>query len=354
MKILIVSGLSSGKLISKVKPITELDKVEKIYVVRYEKGEDLQKMEYCCLPSKLRKNNYIRIVSKLIVTFKLCTKNNIDLIISYSLFTHGIRAFICAKIFRKPIIISLVGSDLDVGIKKSKFKKIWTLLLKKSDFIIVRGSKSNYYLRSLGINKNNILIVKNFVDLEKFKTTDVRKKYDIIFVGRLIKVKRVDILLEVISNIKEKKIRVAIVGDGPLMNVLVEKSKELKIEDFVDFLGFKDDIPYFLNYSKILVLTSEREGLPQVIVEAMACGLPSVVPNVGDIRDLAIDNYNALVVEPLDVNAFSEAINKLLNDEILYKKISHNAINTINKNYSLQSLSKNWEKIINQINKTKW
>jgi glycosyltransferase involved in cell wall biosynthesis len=69
-------------------------------------------------------------------------------------------------------------------------------------------------------------------------------------------------------------------------------------------------------------MTSQTEGLPTVLLEALGHGLPLIVPDVGDIRDLAIDGQNALVVEPLKTQQFAEACIKLLTDEALYRRMA--------------------------------
>ena len=97
------------------------------------------------------------------------------------------------------------------------------------------------------------------------------------------------------------------------------------------------------------MLTSEREGLPMAMIEAMSLGLPCVVPDVGDIRDVANDSFNAFVVRPLDVDAFVTKLTRLFEDEVLYKRISKNAIETIRKKekeFSLQHNIEIWGKIL--------
>ena len=93
-------------------------------------------------------------------------------------------------------------------------------------------------------------------------------------------------------------------------------------------------------------MTSEQEGLPQAMIEAMASGLVCVVPDIGDISDSAIHGYNSLVVKPLCIKSYCEAIHNLLNDESLYNKLSKNAIKTVKDNYTLQSVTNEWQKLL--------
>ena len=96
-------------------------------------------------------------------------------------------------------------------------------------------------------------------------------------------------------------------------------------------------------------MTSQTEGMPMVILEAMNFGVPCVVPNVGDITDVAINDYNSMVINGLNIEHFSDAIVNCINDQILYKKLSNNSLKTIADNkekYSIKSIAKEWKKVI--------
>ena len=196
-----------------------------------------------------------------------------------------------------------------------------------------------------GINKENIVILANIFE-KKGILPNVPKKYDVIYAGQFIQSKRLDIFLEVIALFKSKNMKAAIVGRGNLRNYLVEYISNLGIEENVDIIDFTPNVEKSILESKILVLTSENEGLPQILVEAMSCGLPCIVPRVGDIEDFAIDGFNSIVVEPLDINAYYKAIKSLLDDKLLYSTYSRNALSSVDESFSLQKISKEWDNLI--------
>ena len=123
MNILVNSGLSDKKLYSKIKPLSILDKIKNIIIVRDNKGINLSKCQYYYLEDHQLKNKVIKIIIKLFVSMKLIRDKNVDLIISYYLFTHGLRALITSIFLRKKLVISLIGTDLDINIKQSSFRK---------------------------------------------------------------------------------------------------------------------------------------------------------------------------------------------------------------------------------------
>ena len=110
---------------------------------------------------------------------------------------------------------------------------------------------------------------------------DLPKKYDLIFVGRLVENKGINLLIKAVSKLRAKneKLKVLIVGGGPLEGELKSKIKSLKLQDTLMLYGRAKDsleIARLLNESKILVMPSYNEGGPRVVVEAMACGVPVV------------------------------------------------------------------------------
>jgi glycosyltransferase involved in cell wall biosynthesis len=139
-------------------------------------------------------------------------------------------------------------------------------------------------LEKIGVK--NVKVIPNGIDLKKIESVKPSsgEKSDVIFVGRLIKDKNVDVLIEAISLIKMEMpdIRCVIVGDGPERGKLIKLAKELRVEDNVKFTGFLenyDDVIAYMKSSKVFVLPSTREGFGIVALEANACGLPVVTVN---------------------------------------------------------------------------
>ena len=180
---------------------------------------------------------------------------------------------------------------------------------------------------------------------------DVAKSYDVISVGRLVPVKHNEIMIRAILRVKEKRpdIKACIVGDGPYKSALMQLADKLNIKANVDFVGFQKDTPYYYNSARIFVHTSEREGFPNVFLEAMMCGLPCVVSNCGDITDIARDGYNSLLIQDFyDVEGFARAITSLLENEKLYNEISQNALQTA-KSLSADDIINRWELLFQKI-----
>jgi glycosyltransferase involved in cell wall biosynthesis len=135
----------------------------------------------------------------------------------------------------------------------------------------------------------------------------------LVCAARLNEVKRVDILLQALSKLSRDGVRCkcVIVGDGPLRGQLTEQASALGISGQVFFEGFREDIRPYLSAATAFVLTSSAEGLPLSILEAMACGLPCIVTNVGGNAEAVTTNVHGLVVPFGSADAVADAISYL-------------------------------------------
>ncbi len=247
----------------------------------------------------------------------------------------------------------LLGTDLFWNIIRPKHGNLWLTLLKKTDFIGVRGDNSRTYLMKSGIAAQKIFIPPNVFDFRKYSPKQKTPEYDLITIGSLVADKRMDILLKSVATVKSKipDIRLAIVGDGKLKDTLVSLADKLGITDNVCFLGTQSNVADYLCKAKIFMLTSRTEGLPMAMIEALSCGLPVIVSNVGDIATVAKNRVNAILVEQPSPDAFAGAIAGLLTDKGLYSQLAQNALKIrvdYKYEYSLNNLTGIWGEVLDK------
>ncbi|MEW5692560.1 MAG: glycosyltransferase, partial [Candidatus Hydrogenedentota bacterium] len=163
--------------------------------------------------------------------------------------------------------------------------------------IEIKGSRNDFY-KKLGINVNDN-------DTVLISVANLREVKNHLFMFEVFKG-----LLKEFDNVK-----LILVGDGPLREVLKEKVKEITCEEKIFFLGKQLDVFEFLVHSDILILTSKWEGLPTSIMEASAVGLPVVSTNVGGISELVIDKKTGFLLEQGDLNGFVERIKYLIQNK---------------------------------------
>jgi len=207
--------------------------------------------------------------------------------------------------------------------------RIESMLLRAAagfDLIITMGTGARDFLRERGIT-GEIQIVSGGIDSGRFGPINDLPTWDVVFVGRLVPIKRIDILLRALKVVKEEidQVKAVIVGDGPLRQELEVLARDLGLKDAVDFTGHCADIPSILNRSKVFVLTSQTEGLSLALMEAMMSGLPAVVSDVGDLHDLIMNGTNGFLVEDHTPEIFAERIAALLRDPNLRGKFARAA-----------------------------
>jgi glycosyltransferase involved in cell wall biosynthesis len=337
--ILVIAGLSNEKLISKVAPLLRLDDIDRVYVIRKQPIKYESIISY--FPVKiLRRNIILAEVWRLFAISYILLTKKVDIIMGIYFFPHGLIAGLFGFLNGKRIIQNLIGDDLPKVVGSEFCLK----LLRKSKVVINRGENTRDILIKAGIPGRSIFQPPNVIEIEKLplKTRNDSAAYDLIFVGGLVHVKRVDVLLNSVANVKYKfglsNLRLAIVGDGVLRKKLCNTANDLRIRDNVIFLGYQSNIFPNLTESKVFIMTSDYEGLPMAMIEAMAVGLPCIVPNVGNITTVAKNNYNSFVVQPGDINGFSKAIHCLLTDDDCYNRIAKNVLITRERKFSKYSM----------------
>jgi glycosyltransferase involved in cell wall biosynthesis len=146
----------------------------------------------------------------------------------------------------------------------------------------------------------NCLAVRNGIDLECFSHLPLpaNGQVQILGVGSLFAVKRWDRLVSGALVLKQRgaNFSIRIVGDGPLRDLLKQQAQDLGVSDQVELAGYSDNVPGFMGVSNFLVHTSDAEGCPNVVMEAMACGRAVVATDVGDVPFLVENGKTGFVV----------------------------------------------------------
>lgn len=186
-------------------------------------------------------------------------------------------------------------------------------------------------------------VVRNGLDLNCFRSLDdtLEARTYVASVGSLLPVKRWDRLLRAVQKVNSVgagDIRFRIAGEGPLRPALETLAGDLGISRAVEFLGATYDIPAFLRGSKFLVHTSESEGCPNVIMEAMAAGRAVVATDAGDVPYLVEDGKTGFVVRRGDDETLVNRITTLLSNRDLCQQMGDNARARAEQEFDLHSL----------------
>ena len=213
-------------------------------------------------------------------------------------------------------------------------------LIKQSKFCIALTRLEKEKFLDIGVDKNSIVVIPNFIKLKEFKLKKNRVKFlkslgldskrkTILCLGRVHESKGLDY---VVDAIKDLDVNLIIAGkDAGLADKLKEKVKMLDLENKVKIIGEvsnKKKLQCYAN-SDVFVLFSEWEGFGIVMIEAMASGLPVIVSDRGPLPDIVKDGENGLVARFRDVGELEKKIKMLVGDKKIYNKIKKNEVNFV-------------------------
>lgn len=134
----------------------------------------------------------------------------------------------------------------------------------------------------------------------------------LVAVGRLSEQKNFGLLLTALSQLRQERWALLLVGEGELHADLTAQTALLGLSERVRFLGRRSDVPLIMQSSDALVMSSSWEGFPYVIVEALANGLPIVATDVGGVREGVLHDETGLLVPPADADALTEALGRII------------------------------------------
>jgi glycosyltransferase involved in cell wall biosynthesis len=228
-------------------------------------------------------------------------------------------------------------------------RTVLDFLLRSNVYFQALSTRGYTYLASWGVRRERIMYIPGSVDTEKFRPVPEqcpdpgRPERTVICVARLEYIKGIDVLLHawgrMISTSSEwqmpLKPKLRLVGDGELRPLLERIVTELNIGDSVEFLGLRSDVVDLLQQSWGFVLPSRNEGMPNALLEAMACGLPCIATRVSGSEDIIADGLNGILVEPEQPAQMAHALRRLIGDTELAQRLGREGRTTVVREYQL-------------------
>lgn len=224
----------------------------------------------------------------------------------------------------------LIVSERNIELERGKYANLLDKVLASvTDRVVVNAvAIRDFLVKAEGLNPAKIEVIPNGVPtFPDFSRSDVRivrqewglgaEDHIVAFVGRLVPQKNPKLFLEMAQSVLRIgfKCGFLIIGEGPLLAHLIAEVRRLGIGDAVRFTGFRLDITRILAAIDLLVLTSEWEGLPNVVLEALAVGVPVVATDAGGIRELLVDGVVGHVVPRRDLSALVDRVIGMLSDQ---------------------------------------
>ncbi len=261
-----------------------------------------------------------------------------------------------AKMLRKKIIFALAAS-ITKSLQATK-KTIDKVLIyseninyKLSDQIVlyspnlIKDWNLTKYQKKISVAHEHFLNFNIFTDQNNYS----EREYLIGYVGRLSEEKGILNLVKAIPEIIKwnMKIKFLIIGDGILRKEVYSYLVENNLEKYVTIVGWvpHNDLPLYFNKLKLLILPSYSEGLPNVMIEAMACGTPVLSTSVGSVPGIIIDGYTGFLMENNSPSCISKNIRRVFSYGNL-NSISKNSVNFVVNNFSFETAVENYKYVV--------
>lgn len=343
----ILNNISNKKFICSV----ALLRKEGIYIK--ELKENINIYDLGVMAHKIGK--YIPSVVKKLMSLE----KNYDIVISF-MWESNIINLIASLFSKKKRIIS---ERINLGeyfqsifpdLKRNFAELLTKFIYKKSDLIITpsEGVKSQL-IHYFNLEGEKIKVIPNPFDLERIKSLskkEIEISYTyILFVGRLHKQKNIPHLLKAFKNLRIENIKLLIIGSGEEKENLINLSHELGIRDRVVFIDFQGNPYKYMSKALCLVLPSNYEAFPNVLVEAMVCGCPVISTNCPFGPSEIIENgKNGILVPVGDAQALTEALKRISSDESLRNMFIENGYKTAEK-FEVTRIVKLYEEAIIEV-----
>lgn len=182
--------------------------------------------------------------------------------------------------------------------------------------------------------------IKNLLDI-------AHVEFVIGTVGRLVPAKAYQVLIDAFAmiNAQNHSACLLFIGDGELRDDLQSYSEKRQVSDKIFFLGARDDIPQLLSALDVFVISSDREGLPVAMLEAMASKIPVVATAVGGIPEVINSGQNGVLVPPRDPKKLAGELIAMLKNPASRQSIAEAGYVTVRENYSIETITSQIEEI---------
>lgn len=282
---------------------------------------------------------------------------NADLIHCHGYFNFSSNLSILAGKVRKiPVVCTFHGYALFFRIFSRFMQRLYDntvgpKMLKQFSAIVALTNSDKEILKRLGAQEDKINVIANGINaMNHFPRNEWNQNRNItLFVGRLIPRKGVKYLLMAMPKILRERnsIKLMVVGEGPEKNELLEICDKLEIKNSVSFLGHvsNGELKKLYNSAVALVLPSLREGMPLVLLEAMAAGCPVVATEIDGMGETVRNEETGLLVKPEEPDELAQAVIKVLSEEVETRKMIQKARGIVKKRFDRSHMVEEIDKL---------
>lgn len=329
-------------------------------VYTFQEGPVADAIKRTGVPVRLLRHDVPKLDFNLVRRLRKSLKRDRIEILHTHLFGASLHAMIAAKgIPRLSKVVTLHSDREDNFIQRLAYPLIFSMATRVIGVSKHASQVMDERYRNL---HSKLVAIPNGIETELFANRHVKQfvrktlslpvdKRIIGAIGRLSAEKGYSVLLDSFAQIKKTTAdtHLVIIGEGKLLNALSNQRDRLNLGDSVQFLGSRNDVPELLQAMDIFVISSLWEGLPLVLLEAMASNIPVVATRVGGIPEVVEDEKNGLLAAPGDSLSLAHEIGRLLSHPSLAHQLASNAFRKVNSEYRVESMVRQHEKLYDRI-----
>lgn len=282
---------------------------------------------------------------------QLLRSGRFDAMVSFTLVPYGMLAWLSSRFTGVPIHVHVPGGDINALTSRELQARTIAGMASGFDCVSVTGSSDRAWMLERGIPESRLRILSKGLDFDRFSPGNCARDIDVLFVGRLHPEKRPDRLAQILSQLKQTRpgLRAVVVGYGAEEGRLRQDLQSRGLTENVVMTGRTDPLPY-LQRARVLLLPSEREGLPHSIIEAMGCGAVCVASDVGSNSDVVKEDQTGYLVTPEAIPDYVTRIETLLRDESLRQRLADEARKQVVAGHGYSAAQRCWTEIFQALN----
>jgi teichuronic acid biosynthesis glycosyltransferase TuaC len=254
---------------------------------------------------------------------QIARSDDCDIVDAHYFYPDGVAAALIALLIRRPLVVSARGTDINLLPSFAIPRRLIKWVIRRSDRIIAVSRALKERLVELGAPASRVDVLPNGVDLDDFCPLDkhhcraMLKLPDttiLLSVGNLIDGKGHHLVIEALSDLPEAV--AVIVGDGAMRDRLAQLARQFGVADRVLLVGAvaRETLVKYYSAADMLVLASVREGMPNVVLEALACGLPVVATDVGGVAEVLEGSDCGILMAERSASAIVSSVRAMQSD----------------------------------------
>lgn len=280
--------------------------------------------------------------------------------------THGYKpdivGWIAARMAGIPVI--MVSRGWTYATRKVRLNEaLDRLVLRRADQVVCVSAGQMQKVVASGVRAERATVVHNSINVQRFGAPvpgggqvlqamfSEKLMHFVVAVGRLSPEKGFEQFIAAAAKVCARRddTGFVLIGEGPLGQALVRQVEELKLKARFAFAGFRKDVDALLPHASLLVQSSYTEGMPNVVLEAMAGSLPVVATAVGGTPELVVQNETGLLVPPRDAEAIAEGVSMLLADSVLRARMGMAGRQRVEESFTFDAQAKAYARLVTRL-----